>query len=45
MALAVAGLCTEGETVIETAQAMNVTFPEFPQLIKDCGGDMELVGE
>lgn len=43
MALAIAGLNTEGETIIETAEAMNVTFPEFPQFIKDCGGNVELV--
>lgn len=43
MALAIAGLNTEGETVIETAEAMNVTFPEFPKLIENCGGYVELV--
>lgn len=43
MALAVAGLCSEGETVIDTAEAMSVTFPEFPQFIRDCGGDMEVI--
>lgn len=43
MALAVAGLCSEGETVIDTAEAMNVTFPEFPKFIKECGGDMEVI--
>lgn len=45
MALAVAGLNTEGDTVIESAEAMNVTFPEFPQIIKNCGGNVELVKE
>lgn len=45
MALAVAGLNTEGETVIETAEAMNVTFPDFTQFIRDCGGDVELMEE
>ena len=45
MALAVAGLNIDGETVIETAEAMNVTFPEFTQFIKDCGGKVELVEE
>jgi 3-phosphoshikimate 1-carboxyvinyltransferase len=45
MALAVAGLNIDGETVIDTAEAMNVTFPEFTQLIKDCGGHVELVEE
>jgi len=43
MALAVAGLNTEGETVIDTAEAINVTFPNFVELIKSCGGKIELV--
>ncbi len=43
MALAIAGLCSSGETVIDTAEAMRVTFPEFPQLIRECGGDMEVI--
>jgi len=43
MALAVAGLCSEGETVIDTAEAMSVTFPEFPQFVRECGGDMEVI--
>jgi 3-phosphoshikimate 1-carboxyvinyltransferase len=42
MALAVAGLNAEGETIIDTAEAMNVTFPEFTKLITDCGGRIEL---
>jgi len=45
MALAVAGLNTEGETVIDTAEAMNVTFPEFPELIAECGGDIRVIEE
>ncbi|HEX2947628.1 MAG TPA: 3-phosphoshikimate 1-carboxyvinyltransferase [Clostridia bacterium] len=45
MALAVAGLNIRGETVIETAEAVNVTFPQFPEIIRDCGGDIELVTE
>jgi 3-phosphoshikimate 1-carboxyvinyltransferase len=45
MALAVAGLNTEGETVIETAEAMNVTFPEFTRFIAECGGDIEMTGD
>lgn len=45
MALAVAGLNIDGETIIETAEAMNVTFPEFTQFIKDCGGNVELMEE
>ena len=42
MALAVAGLNIEGETIIDTAEAMNVTFPEFPELIRSCGGNLEV---
>jgi 3-phosphoshikimate 1-carboxyvinyltransferase len=41
MALAVAGLCIPGETLIDTAEAANVTFPEFFELIKSCGGKLE----
>ena len=42
MALAVAGLNSEGETVIDSAESMNVTFPEFAQIIKKCGGNIIL---
>ncbi|MCX7749948.1 MAG: 3-phosphoshikimate 1-carboxyvinyltransferase [Clostridia bacterium] len=45
MALAVAGLNIEGETVIDTAEAMNVTFPEFADLIQSCGGSLDIVKE
>lgn len=45
MALAVAGLNTEGETIIDTAEAMNVTFPEFARLMQDCGGNIELLDD
>ncbi len=45
MALAVAGMNIEGETVIDTAEAMDVTFPEFPVFIKECGGNIELILE
>jgi len=43
MALAVAGLNIDGETVIDTAEAMNVTFPEFVSSVEACGGNIELV--
>lgn len=43
MSLAVAGMNIEGETIIDTAEAMNVTFPEFVDLAKACGGELELV--
>jgi 3-phosphoshikimate 1-carboxyvinyltransferase len=43
MALAIAGLNIEGQTIIDTAEAMNVTFPEFPEMIRSCGGSLELL--
>lgn len=42
MALAVAGMNADGETVIDTAEAMNVTFPEFAELMRSCGGKLEV---
>jgi 3-phosphoshikimate 1-carboxyvinyltransferase len=45
MALAVAGLNIDGETVIDTAEAINVTFPDFIEHIKACGGKIEIVKE
>ncbi len=43
MALALAGLVMKGQCSIDTAEAMNVTFPEYVQLMKGVGADMELV--
>ncbi|HHW32128.1 MAG TPA: 3-phosphoshikimate 1-carboxyvinyltransferase [Clostridiaceae bacterium] len=43
MALAVAGLNAEGETIIDTAEAINVTFPDFVELVKSCGGEIEII--
>jgi 3-phosphoshikimate 1-carboxyvinyltransferase len=43
MALAIVGLCIRGETLIDTAEAANVTFPEFFDLIKSCGGKLKLI--
>ncbi len=40
MALAIAGLCTNGETVINTAEALNVTFPNFVELMISAGAEM-----
>jgi 3-phosphoshikimate 1-carboxyvinyltransferase len=42
MALTVAGLNLKGETVINTAEAASVTFPNFPELIKKCGGKIKI---
>lgn len=40
MALAVAGLAAGGETVIETAEAVSVTFPDFRTLMLSIGADI-----
>jgi 3-phosphoshikimate 1-carboxyvinyltransferase len=45
MALALAGLAASGRTVVETAEAMNVTFPNFVELMRGCGARMELLRE
>lgn len=42
MAFAVAGLAVEGGITVDTAEAMNVTFPNFPDLIRACGGEIEI---
>jgi 3-phosphoshikimate 1-carboxyvinyltransferase len=43
MALAVAGMTAEGETVINGAEAAAVTYPTFVEDFKKLGVDMELV--
>ncbi len=43
MALALAGLAIDGQCSIDTAEAIDVTFPEYVQLMKSIGADMELV--
>ncbi len=42
MALAVAGLNTEGQTIIDAAEAVSITFPNFAELIKNCGGKIDI---
>jgi 3-phosphoshikimate 1-carboxyvinyltransferase len=44
MALAVAGLAAEGETIIETAESVSVTFPDFPDLMTSIGADITREG-
>lgn len=41
MALSLAGMVV-GECEIDTAQAISVTFPDFVDLMKSLGADMEL---
>ena len=42
MALAVAGMNSEGETIIDTAESINVTFPDFIKVANECGGEIEI---
>jgi len=44
MALAVAGLAAQGETTIDTAEAMAITFPDFVELMRSLGAEMRTSG-
>ncbi len=43
MALALAGMVAEGETIIDTAEAAAVTYPTFMEDFKKCGANIEVV--
>lgn len=43
MALAVAGLACKGITEIDTAESMNITFPNFVDLMQNAGAKMKLI--
>lgn len=43
MALSLAGMAIEGQSVIDTAEAMNVTFPNYVELMRNIGAKMEVV--
>ena len=45
MALSLALMALDGRNSIDTAEAINVTFPEFVELMKSIGADMELRDE
>ncbi len=45
MALSLAAMALEGESVIDTAEAMAITFPNFVELMSSLGGKMEMVKE
>lgn len=45
MALTVAGMALHGKTAIDTAEAMNVTFPTFPLLMQALGGNLLVIEE
>jgi 3-phosphoshikimate 1-carboxyvinyltransferase len=42
MALAVAGLAAKGQTIIDTAESMQITFPNFAQLMQQIGARIAL---
>ena len=42
MALAVAGLAASGETIVDTAEAVGVTFPNFTELMTQAGAKMRV---
>ncbi|MCM8805257.1 MAG: 3-phosphoshikimate 1-carboxyvinyltransferase [Candidatus Omnitrophica bacterium] len=42
MALVLAGIVAEGETIITTAESVSVTFPEFFQMMKSIGASIEI---
>ena len=43
MALSLAGMAVDAESVIETAEAINVTFPDYVKLMTGIGAKMDLV--
>ena len=45
MALSLAAMAVEGESIIDTAEAVNVTFPEYVKLMWAVGAKMELIDE
>jgi 3-phosphoshikimate 1-carboxyvinyltransferase len=44
MALCLAGMAAEGETVISTAESVGVTFPSFLEKMKALGADISAEG-
>jgi len=40
MALAVAGFAAQGETSVDTAETVSITFPGFVELMQRAGADM-----
>jgi 3-phosphoshikimate 1-carboxyvinyltransferase len=43
MALAVAGLAAEGETTVDTAECVSVTFPTFSDLMQQAGAELQVL--
>jgi 3-phosphoshikimate 1-carboxyvinyltransferase len=45
MALSIAGLMAEGETTIDTAEAVSVTFPRYVETMRKIGANIKLIKE
>ena len=45
MALSLAGMALPGHCSIDTAEAIEVTFPEYVSLMQTVGADMELISD
>ena len=43
MAMSIAGMVLEGQMTIDTAEAMNVTFPEYVTLMTKLGANMKII--
>ncbi len=43
MALAIAGSAASGETIIDGAEAVNVTYPGFVEALTDLGADASVI--
>ena len=44
MSLAIAASCANGTTQIDTAEAVDITFPGFAELFRACGGNLLEIG-
>ena len=45
MALAIAGLNVEGDVIINNAESVSKSFPDFFKILKDSGGTVSLINE
>jgi 3-phosphoshikimate 1-carboxyvinyltransferase len=43
MALSLAAMALDGQSTIDTAEAVSVTFPDYVKLMKSIGANMEIV--
>lgn len=45
MALAVSGMIAEGDTVVDSVESIDVTYPGFVESMQTLGADMEILGQ